>query len=170
MRQAIAVLTEHLGETPVTETARMMGRLATIYRDEKLTANEAKLRLATYCDLLADIPPDLMAEAFKRAGRRCRFFPTVAELREQVAHDLAMRQWRLGRARHLVDVHERDWRPEPEPISDQERAAVAKAMGELARSMSAGPALTPEEIEAREIHRAELIERLDREMRPAVDM
>ena len=169
LRAAERALTRALADTPREEIARMVGRLATIYRDEKLSRGEATMRMATYCDLLADIPPDLLALAFKRAGQRCRFFPTVAELRGQVAGELSLRLWRVQRARWLVAIHERDWQPPAPPVSDQEREAVAAGLGRLAKLMRAGPDLSPEEVEAREIQRAELVAKVEREAGLAID-
>lgn len=169
LREAESVLAAALAWTPKDEITRMVGRLATIYRDERLSQKEADMRLATYKDLLQDIPPDLLSLAFKRAGQTCRFFPTVAELRDQVRADLALRNWRLGRARYLADLHDRDW-CEPAPtISDVEREMVQRSLGALARTLSTAGTLSPTDIEARETRRAEILERVEREARP-VDM
>jgi hypothetical protein len=166
IRLAIRALERGLADSPRDEIARMVGRLATIFRDERLSRGEAELRMATYCDLLADVPPDLLALAFRRAGQTFRFFPTVAEIRGQVRAELSLRLWRVQRARWLVAIHERDWAPPAPPVTDQEREAVAAGLGRLAASMSTGPSLTPAEIEAREIQRAELIARVEREAQP----
>lgn len=34
-----------------------------------------------YLQSLSDLPPDRLDEAFQRAVRECRFFPTIAEIR-----------------------------------------------------------------------------------------
>lgn len=163
LRTAVALLTGGLAETPRSKIAALVGRLANAYRAEKLTAREAAGRLATYQDLLCDIPPDLLALAFRRAGQRCTFFPTVAEIRQQVGLEMATRHWRLFRAQYLIQHHERNWRPAQPAISEAERAEVAAGLARLGRALSVLPNMSAATAADREERRAAILASMERE-------
>lgn len=55
-----------------------------------------------YVETLADIPDDLIAEAFNRVLRECKFWPRPAEIREMVAPDLSRRRTAVSRLQHAL--------------------------------------------------------------------
>ncbi|NIJ32793.1 hypothetical protein [Sphingomonas oligoaromativorans] len=58
----------------------LVGLLSAAFPPSKGTDADAALKLELYVIALQDLPPDLLAQAARTALRRCRFFPTVAEL------------------------------------------------------------------------------------------
>ncbi|WP_162527163.1 hypothetical protein [Sphingomonas solaris] len=69
------------GSTP-GRISKFMATLAILYPAAKLTDPEVELRLEAYQIALADIDADVLARAFDAASKTCRFFPSVAEIRE----------------------------------------------------------------------------------------
>jgi hypothetical protein len=137
LRAAIPTLLSGLHQTAAGHISSMMGRLAVVYRAERLSAKEARLRLETYTSLLEDIPPDILRAAFIEAAKTLKFFPTVAEIREIASVELRRRQLMLWRAQYLVRLHEME-RPEPEPEpSEEERKEIAQGLRELAQRLGA---------------------------------
>jgi hypothetical protein len=137
LRAAVPALRAGLHSTTASQIATMMGRLAVIYRAERISREEAKLRLETYQALLEDVPPDILLTAFRQAAQTIKFFPTVAEIRELAAVELQRRRWMLARAEWLIKVHETRWKdPEPEP-SEAEREEIAAGLRELAGRIAA---------------------------------
>lgn len=61
--------------------AKLIGTAAVGYAAQRLSDDEATMRLTLYQDALADIDADVLGEAFALAVRESRFFPTIAELR-----------------------------------------------------------------------------------------
>jgi len=105
------------------EIRRMIGKLALGFPAGKASDLEAGARLELYAEGLADMPADILGAACARALRECRFFPTVAELRERCA-GLAVRRWELSRIRILIATHDRGWRPAGKPITAAQRAQL----------------------------------------------
>jgi hypothetical protein len=100
------------------------------YPAAKASEVEAEARLELYADALDDIPADVLGAACASVLRTSKFFPAPSEIRERCA-GLARRQWELSKIRALVATHDRNWRPEPEPLSDEDRAAVAAIVGRV---------------------------------------
>lgn len=107
---------------------RMVTRIANMMPSPRLSddADEAERmaeeRMSTYRRALAaHALPDLHT-AFDLILRRCRFFPTIAEVEEIIAPIRAKRMARANRAGMLVMKHEREWR-EPQPLLTSADAA-----------------------------------------------
>jgi len=90
------------------EIRRMIGKLALGFPAGKASDQEAEARLELYAEGLSDIPADALGAACARALRECRFFPSVAEIRERCA-GVALRRWELSRIRTLIATHDRCW-------------------------------------------------------------
>jgi hypothetical protein len=95
----------------------MVTRLANMMPSPRLSddADEADRmaveRMATYRRALASHAlPDLHA-AFDQILRKCRFFPTIAEMEAIIAPIRAKRTARASRAQSLIMKHEREWSP-----------------------------------------------------------
>lgn len=104
---------------------RSIAMLSTGWPAARLSEEEAEARHMLYHAGLNDIPADLLSEACRQAVRTCKFFPSVAELRERCP-ELQMRKWRLWRIQFLIEDHDRNWR-EPEvyePLSAEDQAKV----------------------------------------------
>ena len=94
---------------------RMLTRLANMMPSPRLSDDEAAERMATYRRALAGHAlPDLYA-AFDQILRKCRFFPTIAEIEQIIAPIRAKRMARVNRAGLLLMKHEREWTP---PVAD----------------------------------------------------
>lgn len=118
--------------TPASPSAidGIVASLSAGYRAEKVSAEEADARLNAYQIGLADVPLDILEHAALRAMRECRFFPVVEEIRSR-CDGLALRAFRLARIKHLIDRHDREWRPEPDPEPPLNAADQAKVDGWL---------------------------------------
>lgn len=94
---------------------RMLTRIANMVPSPRLSDEEAEERMNTYRRALATHAlPDLHA-AFDQILRKCRFFPTVAEIEEIIAPIRARRMARVNRAQSLIMKHEREWST---PVAD----------------------------------------------------
>lgn len=94
---------------------RMLTRIANMVPSPRLSDEEAEERMATYRrTLAAHALPDLHA-AFDQILRKCRFFPTIAEIEGIIAPIRARRMARVNRAQSLIMKHEREWSP---PLAD----------------------------------------------------
>lgn len=102
---------------------QMMTRVANMMPSPRgLTPAQAEERMMLYRRTLSTHAlPDLQA-AFDVILRKCRFFPTVAEIEEIVAPIRAKRMARANRADMLIMKHEREWR-EPQPLLTADEAA-----------------------------------------------
>jgi hypothetical protein len=58
----------------------IVAMLSAAFPPAKGTDGDAALKLEVYAIGLADFPADMLAESARAALKRCRFFPTVAEL------------------------------------------------------------------------------------------
>lgn len=58
----------------------VVGTLAAAFPAGRGSERQTALKLEIYIDALQDLPADILANAARRAIRRCRYFPTVAEL------------------------------------------------------------------------------------------
>ena len=106
---------------------RMLTRLATMMPSPKLSNDEAEERMALYRRALsAHALPDLHG-AFEVIIRKCRFFPTVAEIEEIVAPIRGRRTRRESAARMVLLKHEREWKEPQEMLTEDE----AKLLGHI---------------------------------------
>lgn len=135
---ALATATEAaLAPANPREIRRMIGKLALGFPAGKASDQEAEARLALYAEGLGDIPADILGAACARALRECRFFPSVAEIRERCT-GVAVRRWELSRIRTLIATHDRDWRPEGEPPETERMTAAQRArLAQIAAPLSA---------------------------------
>lgn len=105
---ALAVAAEAaLSPASPREIRRMIGKLALGFPAGKASELEAEARLELYAEGLGDIPADLLGAACIRVLRECRFFPSIAEIRERCA-GVAVRHWEVSRIRTLIAAHDRD--------------------------------------------------------------
>ncbi|WP_162232653.1 hypothetical protein [Sphingomonas sanxanigenens] len=112
LARAIAEIEAAGRGAPVAAIDIAIGKLALAFPPVKQSEAAATARLALYREALADLPADILAEAVAACIRRCRFFPTVAEIREGARGPLALREWQLGRLRMLAWRHDREFRGE----------------------------------------------------------
>ena len=114
MRQEVATaigdFEASMGPAEPAEVSRMLGKLALLFPNGKLSQDEARAQNLLYAEMLADIPADLLGEAFRKAAQTCRFYPTVSEIRTCARHGLAMRSWRLMRLKGIALKHDREAR------------------------------------------------------------
>ncbi|KKM66246.1 hypothetical protein LCGC14_1483030, partial [marine sediment metagenome] len=75
----------------------------------KMSKDEAKGRLRVYHSALADLPGIIVLEGLKEAIKTCKWFPSVAELREIMEPKAKELRLRTERARSLP------CKPEPRP-------------------------------------------------------
>lgn len=118
-RETLAALVPQYEAALVPATAEYIGKsitmLAVAFPGGKSTDEEATTRHRLYRDGLADIPPDVLANACRDTIRTCQFFPTVRDLRDRCT-ELQMREFRLARIKHLIAKHDAEYRaPEAEP-------------------------------------------------------
>lgn len=167
-RAIIAAFDQNLAAgCPKDEVARMFTRLSVLFPQSahaKQSDDEAAVTLATYVDLLCDIPGDVLAPAFKAVAQRCKFFPTVAEIREAAAPELNNRRWRLMTLRRLLVKHEREWEP---PLAPEDQCSPEDAKRILAEVAAARAVSKPsdekEERRARQKARVDEVDRVDRD-------
>lgn len=115
---------------------RAIAKLALAYPAAKVSDEEAEARLELYADALADIPGDVLAEACMALLRTSKFFPSASEVREKCGA-FARRQWELSKIRALIATHDRSWRPEPEPLSDADKAEVTAILARIGQTEQA---------------------------------
>lgn len=60
----------------------MMAKMALAYPSLRLSDQEAGARVALYAEQLSDLPAETIGLTFQAAVRTCKFFPSIAELRE----------------------------------------------------------------------------------------
>lgn len=107
---------------------RAITKLALAYPSAKVSDAEAEARLELFADALSDVPGDVLGNACMAILRESRFFPSPAEIRAKCG-GLAKRQWELSKMRALIATHDRLWRSEPAPLSEADRAEVARIAG-----------------------------------------
>ena len=101
----------------------VLAGIAMAFPAAKVSAAEAEARLDIYANGLADVPHDILETAALKAIRECKFFPSVSEIRER-CEGLALRRWRLERAKHLIAKHDREWQA---PAQERELTAAEQA-------------------------------------------
>lgn len=100
---ALATYERHPKGSSANWIERLLGTLATAFPASKLSEAEAKARLRLYTLSLEDIDIDILRRAVAASVKTCRFFPTVAELRE-IAERLPApdRVWTMWKLRELL--------------------------------------------------------------------
>lgn len=131
LQAMIPVYAEGLAPASRKGCRRAIGKVALAFPSAKLNDDEAEARLELYADALADIPADVLADACMTIVRTSKFFPAVSEIRAKCS-GLAKRQWELSKIRALIATHDRDWRPEGEPLTSVERAELARMTAKAA--------------------------------------
>jgi hypothetical protein len=122
-----AIVDFEMANTPADpdEITRMIGKIAVLYPNAKLSDAEAKAQNELYVDLLSDIPGDILARAFRKCAQTLKFFPTVAEIRSAAMPEMAMRSWRIMRMKALVKRAEREPLELPKQVaSPDERQTI----------------------------------------------
>lgn len=91
--------------------SKALGMLAIVLQDKKISREFIKI----YQDMLGDLPDEVLLMATRECLLRCRFFPTIAELRERAdpilqMHNLSQRKLieadQFAKCRELV-THDR---------------------------------------------------------------
>lgn len=149
VKQAISLFEGSLEPCPPDHIKRLMTKLGAAFPAGKLTDGEVAAREAVYTELLGDVPLDILANAFKKAGQTCRFFPSAAEIRECAKPELSKRQWRLFCLNRMLAKYERDYRPPLGPNEvckpEEARAIVEEVLGRIGAKPD-----TPDQAERRE--------------------
>lgn len=116
-RQAIAVYRDLPASTSDSTIDRMMGALAMAYPSQRVSDEEAEMRLTVYARGLQDVPPDLLRGAFSDAVRVHKFFPSVAELRALAyKRPMGEHRWRLTVLERLVEAYDAAANAAAEPV------------------------------------------------------
>lgn len=102
----------------------MISKLAMATAQPRTTEAEAGARLELYWLALNDIPVTDLREAFTALIRGKTFLPVPAEVRTAAIRAGSRRQYLKSRARYLAWKHRQEWRPECEPITGAEIAAL----------------------------------------------
>jgi hypothetical protein len=133
-RQAIVQFEAANAPSDPDEVSRMIGKLAILFPNAKLSESEARAQNQLYVELLSDIPQDVLAAAFRKCAQTVKFFPTVAEIRSAAAPEMAMRSWRLMRLKAMVQRAEREPPAPPKQIvtDDQRREILSEIPPEAA--------------------------------------
>lgn len=116
-RQAIAAFEAANVPADPAEVGRMVGKLAVLFPNAKLSAAEAEAQNQLYVELLSDIPGDVLGGAFRKCAQTLKFFPTVAEIRSAAMPEMAMRSWRLMRMKALALKSDREPPQRPKQIA-----------------------------------------------------
>lgn len=109
--------------------ALAIAEMSLAYPAQKVSADEMEKRLDLYAAGLSDLAPDVLARACAKAMQVCRFFPSIAEIREH-AGEMSVRHFRLFRIKHLIAEHDRRWKAEQPaaPMSEADRAEYERIM------------------------------------------
>lgn len=124
----IASYERALAPSEPANIARMMARIALLYPAQRLSDVESAERLALYTELLADIPGDILGEAFRKVAQTSRFFPSVAEIREAAATAIDARRARLRALQNMLAKQRVAVRPAATGL--RRDMAEAKAVGD----------------------------------------
>jgi hypothetical protein len=146
-RAALATYQDFPRGSSAALVAKLMGILATGYPAAKQGDKEAAARLELYQMQLADIDSDILRKAFAEAANTCRFFPSVAEIRESATMLPApARVVRAHRLRRLLAA-QREMGP-PVDVATPEQIAAIKAEFERGNRQSAADAEASPQIDA----------------------
>lgn len=96
--EAEAALT---GATPGA-IRRIVGAITTVFPAAKVSATEAQMRGELYTAALADMPEDALQAGMLAGLKVWRFFPSIAEMREQAEPFMTERRKILGALRNLT--------------------------------------------------------------------
>jgi len=80
---------------------RIVGAITTVFPAAKVSATEAQMRGELYTAALADLPEDALQAGMMAGLKVWRFFPSIAEMREQAEPFMAERRKILGALRNL---------------------------------------------------------------------
>ncbi|GLV21980.1 hypothetical protein TomMM35A_18330 [Sphingobium sp. TomMM35A] len=115
---------------------RMLTRIATMMPSPKLSNDEAEERMALYRRALSvHALPDLHA-AFDAILRKCRFFPTIAEIEEIIAPIRGRRTRRESAARMVLLKHEREWAEPQEMLTAGEAKLLPSILSDAVANCS----------------------------------
>lgn len=110
----------------------MIGKLAMVTAQAKVSDEEAAARLELYWLALNDIPVCDLRTAFTELVRSAKFLPTPAEVRTAALKPGASRRYAKSRAKHLAWLHEREWKPPVQAITAEELATLKVKIGDAA--------------------------------------
>jgi len=109
------------------EVETMLAKLAMATAQAKLTDAETDERMSLYWLALKDLPVADLRAAFVDLLRTSKFLPTPAEIHKAASAKGSKRRHAKSRARHLVWLHERDWKPVADVIPPEELAGLLAA-------------------------------------------
>jgi hypothetical protein len=124
-RAALREFETHESGTGEDQVERLMLKLATVFPNTHGGIAQAAEKMRLYAELLQDIPYDILSAAFRSCALKHKFFPTVAEIREEALPAMHKRLWPVTVLRELVRRHERDWTP---PIKNPMDPVEVKAV------------------------------------------
>lgn len=112
----------------------MVAMLATATIRRKASDDEADAQMSQFSkELLGARKADLDA-AYSELVRAHKFMPTVAEVYSCVKGFESSRRYRKSRARNLVAIHKREWRPEVELVSPEEMEGLREKIASMSKA------------------------------------
>lgn len=121
-----AAIAEHqagIAGAPRGAIEDLLSGLSVAFPNARTSDAEASARLEAYSAALSDIPADILKAALQKAVKVCKFFPSVAEIREFSAGPQAVRAWRLMAMQWMAREYDRK-QPIDDPITDEQRAQL----------------------------------------------
>ena len=100
----------------------MIAKLSLATANQKRSVQEETERLELYWLTLRIYPLVDLRSAFIKLLRTCKFMPTPAEIDTVVQEEGYGRRRRVARAKHLIQIHMRDYEPPKEYVTAQELA------------------------------------------------
>ena len=103
----------------------MLAKLSMALPKAQVSKAEARERLEIYWRALKGISLPDLHHAFAKLIKTARFFPSAAEIMDIAAETARVRNSRRAIAQQLIWKHEREWRPPPEPLTDDQKTQLS---------------------------------------------
>lgn len=127
----VARFDERLTPAEPDKIEGIVAYLAMGFPSQRLSDAEAEARLAIYVEGLSDLPEEVLQEAARAAVRKCKFYPTVKELRDLAWPHFNRLQWPGVVLRSLIMKHDNEWRepiPEGQRVRPEQLRSLAKRL------------------------------------------
>lgn len=131
VERGITYYRKHLSPAGEAKVIELFLEACTVWPNTKMTVEEKAKQMKAYERNLKDIPADILAVAFDECVQTCKFFPTVAEIREKAAKPLSLRQSTYHLLREL-STHRKPKEEEDKPLTAEQQAeleAIRKRLG-----------------------------------------
>ena len=106
----------------------MIAKLSLATANQKRSVEEEAERLELYWMTLRIYPLVDLRSAFIKLLRTCKFMPTPAEIDSVVQEEGSLRRRRVGRAKYLIHLHQRDYVPPAEYVTAEELADLRSSL------------------------------------------